>query len=72
LPFYGIAISVLDISVLEPLQKKKRTVAAKIQELFDCNVLNLGWDDFGVGYRRTRQISFWGISLEEKWRKSCF
>ncbi|HZI57620.1 MAG TPA: S-4TM family putative pore-forming effector [Verrucomicrobiae bacterium] len=51
LAFYGIAISVLDIAVLEPLQKKMRTVAAKIQELFDCNVLNLGWDDIGVGYR---------------------
>jgi hypothetical protein len=51
LAFYGIAFSVLDVAVLEPLQKKMRTVAAKIQEIFDCNVLSLEWGDFGVGSR---------------------
>ena len=51
LAFYGIAISVLDVAMLEPWQKRIRTLGAKIQELFDCSVLGLPWNDIGVGNR---------------------
>jgi SMODS-associating 4TM effector domain len=49
--FYGISISILDIAVLDSWQKRLRKVAVKIQEVFDCSVLDLPWDDVGVGTR---------------------
>lgn len=38
---YGVLSFVVDIAFLDPLISKKRTKAAKIQELFDCDVLVL-------------------------------
>src|SRR5436305_1062800 len=51
LAFYGILISILDVAVFEPWQKGIRIIAAKIQETFDCSVLDLPWDDMKVGSR---------------------
>jgi hypothetical protein len=36
---YGVFAFIADIAILEPLVKRKKTKAAKIQELFDCDVL---------------------------------
>jgi len=49
--FYGVVVSVLDVAVLDPWQKGMRYLAAKIQEAFDCSVLDLPWNDFKVGSR---------------------
>jgi hypothetical protein len=49
LAFYGIVISILDVAVFEPWQKGIITIAAKIQEAFDCYVLDLPWDEIRVG-----------------------
>ncbi|MEH6765756.1 MAG: S-4TM family putative pore-forming effector [Aequorivita antarctica] len=38
---YGIGVFVLDISFIDPLISRKKTKAAKIQELFDCDVLEI-------------------------------
>lgn len=38
---YGLIITVLDMTIIELVVKNKREKAAKIQELFDCDVLEL-------------------------------
>jgi hypothetical protein len=40
-----------DVLVLGPLTKAKKIVAAKIQEEFDCEVLDLPWSDCKLGDR---------------------
>lgn len=49
--FYGLTISLLDASVFSSFQKSLRQQAAKIQELFDCEVLHLEWHSLKVGSR---------------------
>jgi hypothetical protein len=48
---YGITVSILDISFIDQLRKGKQELAAKIQELFDCDVLDLDWNDLRVGHK---------------------
>jgi len=38
---FGVASFLIDVSVIEPVIRKRKTKAAKIQELFDCDVLKL-------------------------------
>jgi hypothetical protein len=38
---YGIVVIIIDGVLIEPIIKTKKTKAAKIQELFDCDVLEL-------------------------------
>src|SRR5688572_12150491 len=38
---FGVASFLIDISVVEPIISKRKTKAAKIQELFDCDILQL-------------------------------
>lgn len=38
---FGVASFMIDISLIEPIIKKKKIKAAKIQEMFDCDVLQL-------------------------------
>lgn len=38
---FGVISFIIDISVIEPIIQKRKTKAAKIQELFDCDVLSL-------------------------------
>ncbi len=45
----SIIVTVVDISVLDRHQKRKIENGAKVQEAFDCAVLELPWDDFVVG-----------------------
>lgn len=49
--FYGIIISFMDVAVIEQCQKSWKTLAAKIQELFDCDVLKIEWNDLKTGNR---------------------
>lgn len=48
---WGICVSLLDAAVLESIQKSRKLEAAKIQELFDCDVLVLPWNPLKVGQR---------------------
>jgi hypothetical protein len=46
---WGIVVSALDATVLTPWQKRLRERAAKVQETFDCDVLQLEWNYIKVG-----------------------
>ena len=45
----AVFVSLLDLTVLDPQQKRTVTDAAKVQEAFDCTVLNLPWDSVVAG-----------------------
>ncbi len=47
--FVGIVVAFFDTAWLDPRQSKLRTLAAKVQEEFDCNVLQLPWNDALAG-----------------------
>lgn len=49
--FWGLLISLSDVLWLNPWQKRLREKAAKIQEVFDCDVLQLPWNTIKVGER---------------------
>ncbi len=49
--FYGVLISFMDVAVIEQYQKSMKTCAAKIQELFDCDVLRIKWNELKLGTR---------------------
>jgi hypothetical protein len=46
---WGVAITLADILWLTPWQKQLRESAAKIQEAFDCEVLDLSWNEIKAG-----------------------
>jgi hypothetical protein len=46
---WGLSVSLSDLLWLTPLQKRLRERAARIQEAFDCDVLQLPWNDIKVG-----------------------
>ena len=48
---WGIAVTLLDLFWLTPWQKRLRDSAARIQELFDCEVLSLSWNELKAGKR---------------------
>jgi hypothetical protein len=45
----SLVIAILDVTVFDRLQKAMLKTAAKLQEHFDCTVLELPWDQFTVG-----------------------
>lgn len=47
--FASLVIAILDVTVFDRLQKAMLKTAAKLQEHFDCTVLELPWDRFNVG-----------------------
>jgi hypothetical protein len=46
---YGITASIVDVAIWESLQLALKQTAAKVQELFDCAVLDIGWHHSRVG-----------------------
>lgn len=48
---WGALVSFCDVLWLTPWQKRLRESAAKIQEAFDCDVLQLPWNDIKAGRR---------------------
>ena len=48
---WGILIVVFDLFVFTPWVKKLQDIAARIQELFDTNVLGLDWNVIAIGKR---------------------
>jgi hypothetical protein len=47
--FAGIVVAFLDTAWLDPRQSRLRNLAANVQEDFDCNVLQLPWNDALAG-----------------------
>lgn len=45
---YGVSVLVIE-AILDHWQKHQRKQAAKIQELFDCDVLGLDWNELEIG-----------------------
>ena len=45
----GLVITLLDVAVFVPWQRARKSTAAKIQELFDCDVLHMEWLPFKHG-----------------------
>lgn len=46
---WGYFITIIDICVFDPWQKGLKGKAANIQEIFDCDVLQLNWCDLKAG-----------------------
>jgi hypothetical protein len=55
---WGILITLLGILVLNPAQKDLQTKAAKIQQLFDCELFQMDWQDFNIGSPPSRETIF--------------
>jgi hypothetical protein len=64
---WGITVLIFDQMVFNPYQKKLRENAAKIQELFDCTVLGLLWNEIKVGKRPDAELIY---EHEQKYRLS--
>ncbi|MBL7689031.1 MAG: hypothetical protein JNJ49_13440 [Bdellovibrionaceae bacterium] len=54
--FWGICFVVLDLVAFTPFTKSLRTNAAKIQELFDCEVLQLPWNTACAGTKPSPEL----------------
>jgi hypothetical protein len=54
--FLGFLIPLFDAVLLDPLQKKWKLTAAKVQELFDSELLHLQWNSFKVGEKLDEEI----------------
>ncbi|EKU97032.1 hypothetical protein Lepto7375DRAFT_1071 [Leptolyngbya sp. PCC 7375] len=46
---WGITVTLLGVLVITPRQKKLQATAAQVQQLFDCELFQLDWNDFNVG-----------------------
>jgi len=55
LALVSIVIFALDRFMLEPLQQKQKAEAAAIQEEFDCDVLQIPWNDIELPKRPARE-----------------
>lgn len=53
---WGLSVSVLDMCVFDFFQESWRRTAATIQELFDCEVLNIEWNEAQAGSRPAPEI----------------
>jgi hypothetical protein len=53
---WGTIVSLADLLWLTPWQKRLRESAARIQEAFDCDVLQLPWNELKVGKRPDPEI----------------
>lgn len=65
--FYALSIALLDALVLEGIQSHYRKLAARIQESFDCDLLQIAWNPVRVGSRPGRDEY---VSANESYRKS--
>lgn len=49
--YWGICVTLLDVIFFTPWQRSLKEKAAKVQELFDCDVLKLSWRNLQAGRR---------------------
>lgn len=55
---WGTLVVIFDLFVFTPWVKKLRDSAARIQEMFDTNVLNLDWNEISVGKRPDAEMIY--------------
>ena len=64
---WGISVTLCDIFWLTPWQKRLRERAARVQELFDCDVLSLQWNDLKAGKRPAPELVKEQADAYQKW-----
>jgi len=55
LALLSLVIFIIDRLILEPIQQKQKLEAAAIQEEFDCDVLQIPWNDVELPKRPSRE-----------------
>jgi hypothetical protein len=55
---WGVAVTLLGILVLTPAQKDLQTKAAQVQQLFDCELFQMEWQDFNIGRAPNPEMIF--------------
>ncbi len=55
---WGIAVTLLGLLVLTPGQKDLQKQAAKIQQLFDCELFQMDWQDFNISRSPSPEVIF--------------
>lgn len=78
---WALLVTLCDLFWLTPWQKKLRNKAARIQEAFDCDVLDLPWNDLKAGKypdpelvkEQSDKYNKWAGSMHtvENWYSSC-
>ena len=58
---WGVIVVLCDVLWLTPWQKRLRSSAAGVQEMFDCDVLSLAWNDLKAGKRPDPEV----VKLDE-------
>lgn len=55
---WGIVVTLLGILFITPAQKELQKNAAKIQQLFDCELFDMTWQDFNCGRSPSHEMIF--------------
>jgi hypothetical protein len=53
---WGLLVIFFDLVIFLPWQKKLKDSAARVQELFDCTVLSLSWNELKTGRKPEREL----------------
>lgn len=64
---WGILVALADLFWLTPWQKRLRDSAAKIQEAFDCDVLELSWNEIKAGKKPDPELIKEQADKYDKW-----
>ena len=64
---WGLLVAMCDLFWLTPWQKSLRGNAARIQEAFDCDVLELGWNDLKAGKHPDPELVVVQCTKYQKW-----
>lgn len=64
---YGVLVSLSDVLLFSPWQKSIREEAARIQELFDCEVLEILWNDLKAGKKPDSELVKEQADKYHKW-----
>jgi len=67
---WGIVVSLSDVFWLTPWQKRLRNKAARVQELFDCDVLVLPWDELKASKRPEPELVKEQSDKYKRWEAS--
>ena len=67
---WGIIVSLSDAFWLTPWQKRLRNKAARVQELFDCDVLEVPWDELKAGKRPEPELVREQSDKYKRWEAS--
>ncbi len=67
---WGLLVALCDLVWLTPWQKSLRGSAARIQEAFDCDVLQLKWNELKAGKRPDPEWVMIQSAKYEKWATS--